>query len=138
MKNNKTNNNRLFQKLRSFFSTRNTFVVLNKVLIIFMILFVIASASVSSATVSHQAEQVRPGIFGLIYAGIWSFMNGNVGIGTTAPNSTLTVNGIMQTLPRATATCDAYTEGGIYYDSDDKHFYGCNSTSWIKLDTTYS
>ncbi len=59
--------------------------------------------------------------------------SGNVGINTTSPNSTLTVNGIMQTLPRSSATCDSTTEGGIYYDSDDNHFYGCNSTAWVQL-----
>ncbi len=59
---------------------------------------------------------------------------GNVGIGTNSPNATLTADGIIQTLPRSSATCDSTSEGGIFYDSDDNHFYGCNSTDWVQLD----
>ncbi len=58
---------------------------------------------------------------------------GEVGIGTTTPNTKLEVNGIIKTTPRASATCDAGSEGGIYYDSDDNNFYGCNSTDWVQL-----
>ena len=63
-----------------------------------------------------------------------SYLNGgNLGIGTTNPNTKLEVNGIIKTTPRASATCDAGSEGGIYYDSDDNNFYGCNSTDWVQL-----
>ena len=60
--------------------------------------------------------------------------NGNVGIGDITPTTKLDVNGIIKTAPRSTATCNSTIEGGIYYDSDDNHFYGCNGTSWIRLD----
>lgn len=60
--------------------------------------------------------------------------SGNVGIGTTTPEVALDVDGIIKTRERATATCDADAKGGIYFDSDDDHFYGCNGTSWIQLD----
>ena len=60
--------------------------------------------------------------------------NGNVGIGTTSPATTLDVNGIIKTQPRSTATCNTNAAGGIYFDSDDNHFYGCNGSAWIQLD----
>jgi hypothetical protein len=63
-----------------------------------------------------------------------AIISGNVGIGTTAPLTSLEVNGIIKTKERATATCDANAEGGIYYDSDDSHFYGCDGTTWHQLD----
>jgi autotransporter adhesin len=61
--------------------------------------------------------------------------NGNIGISTATPSASLEVNGIIKTTPRSAATCDVTTEGGIYYDSDDKHFYGCDGTNWVQLDT---
>lgn len=60
--------------------------------------------------------------------------NGYVGIGTTDPKTKLEVDGIIKTKERATATCDADAKGGIYFDSDDNHFYGCNGTIWVQLD----
>jgi len=64
---------------------------------------------------------------------VYNATGGDVGIGTTTPNTKLEVNGIIKTTPRASATCDAGSEGGIYYDSDDNNFYGCNSTDWVQL-----
>jgi hypothetical protein len=61
-------------------------------------------------------------------------INAKVGIGTTTPATKLDVDGIIKTQPRSTATCDTLSEGGIYFDSDDNHFYGCNGSTWIRLD----
>ena len=63
-----------------------------------------------------------------------NYMSGLLGIGTTDPKTSLEVNGVMKTTPRASATCDANAEGGIYYDSDVDHFYGCNGVTWVQLD----
>ncbi len=63
--------------------------------------------------------------------------SGNVGIGTTSPNATLSVNGLIQLVPRTSATCNSSVEGAMFYNSSNKHFYGCNGAAWIKLDTTY-
>ena len=60
--------------------------------------------------------------------------SGNVGIGTTSPATTLDVNGIIKTQPRSSATCNTNVAGGIYFDSDDNHFYGCNGTVWVQMD----
>lgn len=46
----------------------------------------------------------------------------------------LEVDDVFKVIPKSTATCDTSNEGGIYYDSDDDHFYGCNGTSWVQLD----
>ncbi|MCE5249414.1 hypothetical protein LLG96_04255 [bacterium] len=58
----------------------------------------------------------------------------NVGIGTFSPTTALDVAGVIKTRPTSTATCDTDVAGGIYFDSDDNHFYGCNGTAWVQLD----
>ena len=63
--------------------------------------------------------------------------DGNVGIGTTSPSTTLEVAGIIKTSPQGIApTCDANTEGGIYYDDNTDHVYICNGSVWTALDTS--
>lgn len=75
-----------------------------------------------------------PNVFAGRFSGGYLLTGGNVGIGTTTPATKLDVDGIIKTQPRSTATCNTLSEGGIYYDSDDKHFYGCNGTAWVQLD----
>ena len=58
---------------------------------------------------------------------------GNVGIGDKSPVVKLDVDGVIRTAPRSSATCDTSTEGSIYYDSDTKLFFGCNSTTWVRF-----
>ncbi len=62
------------------------------------------------------------------------FSTGNVGIATTSPATKLDVNGIIKTQPASSRTCNADAQGGIMYDSDDNHFYGCNGSAWVQLD----
>ena len=57
-----------------------------KKMVLVLVLFAILSTVAFAATVTHPAENIRAGIFGNVYAGNWSFMNGSVGIGTTNPN----------------------------------------------------
>jgi len=58
----------------------------------------------------------------------------NIGVGTTSPATKLDVNGIIKTQPASSRICEANVRGGIMYDSDDNHFYGCNGSEWIQLD----
>jgi len=59
---------------------------------------------------------------------------GNIGIGTTAPAVKLDVNGMIRTAPATSTICNTTIKGGIYYNSTDNHFYGCNGTTWKQLD----
>jgi len=56
----------------------------------FILLGVFAFSS-GAGVVSHYANQIRPGMFGQVYTGNWSFMNGSVGIGTSNPTTGLYV-----------------------------------------------
>ena len=101
----------------------------------------------SSGSTSLPAANITAGTFG---SGLFTFpsglnitqggllVNGNVGIGTVVPGATLEVNGTIKMTPRESATCDAAGEGSLFYNITDKHFYGCNSTEWLRIDTTYS
>jgi hypothetical protein len=67
---------------------------MNKKIILSVLISILAVISAASAaTVSHKAEQIKPGVFGLNYTGNWIFINGLFGIGTTDPNKNLTVAG---------------------------------------------
>ncbi len=57
-------------------------------------------------------------------------VRGNI---TTIDGGKIEADGIIRTIPRSSSTCNSDSEGGIYYDSDDKTFYGCNSTDWRAL-----
>ena len=65
-------------------------------IVMVLVLFAVLSATVFAATVTHPAENIRAGIFGNIYAGNWSFMNGSVGIGTTNTSQKLMVKASAQ------------------------------------------
>src|SRR3989338_8025936 len=65
-------------------------------MIVFLVLFAVFSAAAFAATVTHPAENIRAGIFGNIYVGNWSFMNGSVGIGTTNTSQKLMVKASAQ------------------------------------------
>ena len=44
-------------------------------------------------------------------------------------------DGYIRFSPQSSAgTCNANMAGAIYFDSDDKHFYGCNGMNWVRLD----
>ena len=60
--------------------------------------------------------------------------NGNIGVGTLTPQTEFEVNGVLRTTPQAaTPTCDANSEGGIFYDDTSDKFYGCDGTSWTLI-----
>ena len=46
----------------------------------------------------------------------------------------LSIQGMIKTTPVSSKTCNTSASGGIMFDSDDNHFYGCNGTNWVKLD----
>jgi len=56
--------------------------------------------------------------------------NGNVGIGTSAPQAPLHVNGFMKLEPRATAPSSP-TEGTIYYDNADHELKVFDGATWL-------
>ena len=58
---------------------------------------------------------------------------GNVLVGTTTDDGAnkLQVNGSMRLIGMAAPTA---TEGGIYFNSSDKHLYVYNGTGWVQLD----
>lgn len=60
--------------------------------------------------------------------------NGKVGIATSTPATTLDVNGLIRVYQTASTTCAAAIEGSIFYNSDNKHFWGCDGTNWNRLD----
>ena len=59
--------------------------------------------------------------------------NGNVGIGTNAPDATLDVAGDMK-IGNSSATCDSSTEGSMRYNSTSKWMEFCDGSVWSAID----
>ena len=68
-----------------------------------------------------------------------SFINGNVGIGTTTPLATLDVNGFVKLEFNSTApvTCNATVKGSIALTSTTKMCI-CDGTNWVLVNTATS
>ena len=65
-----------------------------------------------------------------------ALIQGNVGIGTTAPVATLDVNGYVKLKSNSAApvTCDAAHEGAAAYTGTTTHYMCfCNGTNWVKF-----
>jgi hypothetical protein len=43
-------------------------------------------------------------------------------------------NGLVRVYQTATTTCSASIEGSMFYNSSNKHFWGCDGTNWNRLD----
>lgn len=66
-------------------------------------------------TVSHRAEEIRPGVFGLNYAGNWSFVNGSVSIGSTDHNGLFSVEGAVGLSSTNKSITNSSGYGKLYY-----------------------
>jgi hypothetical protein len=64
-----------------------------------------------------------------------ALISGNVGIGTTTPESKLDVNGDMKL---ASTSAPAAAAGKIYFDNSSKRLNYCDGTQWIELDPAYT
>jgi len=95
--------------------------------------------------IGTEGDHVASGVKLRSYYG-WSFLSGGGGantmkfsdegnllIATTTDDGVnkLQVNGPMRLIGGAAPTG---TEGGIYFNSTDKHFYGYNGTAWVQID----
>jgi len=61
--------------------------------------------------------------------------DGKVGIGTEHPNTTLEVAGPIRLTKKSEEGCDLNTTGEIAYNPDNRHFWGCDGSAWLQLDT---
>ncbi|RMH11576.1 MAG: hypothetical protein D6698_16160, partial [Gammaproteobacteria bacterium] len=71
-----------------------------------------------------------------------ALQNGNLGIGTTQPQYNLDIQGTASvsaylgfgpTLQSDLPTCNASTEGAVYYDATANKHYFCDSTNWKSI-----
>lgn len=62
--------------------------------------------------------------------------SGFIGMGTSTPQTTLDVSGLIRTSQSSTTTCSSLIQGAIFFNTTagNKHFYGCNGTTWKQLD----
>ena len=61
--------------------------------------------------------------------------SGNVGIGTTTPNSKLEVSSVIQSTPTdSPGTCNSNSEGGMYYDASLNEPCFCDGSNWKQFD----
>lgn len=60
--------------------------------------------------------------------------DGRVGVGLAFPQATLDVRGMARIYTSSSTPCTQAIEGALAYDPLQKHFFGCNGTSWRKLD----
>jgi len=61
--------------------------------------------------------------------------DGNVGIGTEAPQQRLEVNAVLRLTPTdAPGACGSAVEGSMYYDASAHTPCYCNGTEWTRLD----
>ena len=60
--------------------------------------------------------------------------DGKVGIDTDSPAAALEVNGAIRLTRKSPVGCSSLYEGTIAYNPDNKHFWGCNGSSWNQLD----
>ena len=102
-----------------------------------------ANMNISTSTVTSTVESLSISLDGTSVLTVYgessgylgTLQNQRVGIGTTTPAVSLDIyNGLMRATQTSTSTCSATIGGAIFYQSTDKHFYGCDGTTWLKLD----
>lgn len=64
-----------------------------------------------------------------------TYLNGIMGIGTSTPQTTLQIVGLMSVYPdgTGTTTCSTLIEGAFMYSTGTQGFYGCDGSSWNQL-----
>jgi len=61
--------------------------------------------------------------------------DGKIGIRNQAPTTALDVYGVIRVYDDVSYECTLAIEGAIHYRGQDKRFWGCNGTSWQRLDS---
>lgn len=60
--------------------------------------------------------------------------DGKVGVRNQAPTTALDVYGVLRVYDHESYDCTYEIEGAIQYRGIDKHFWGCDGTTWHRLD----